>query len=404
MIAFMEIFRRKKLVTGFLVVNILAWIVYMVVQHFFNPTLRIKDYFSYNYREASLNNGRMNQSYLPIHDPVVVPYGFNNTRFLFIIIVSSSLTNIHKRNAIRETWGRAENWNFSAKIPLALRKRSYRTAFVIGTSSSQNITKEIRKEIAEDNDILLGSFEDSYKTLNLKVFMALKWSLSIDCKYILKADDDVYVNAPLLSMWLNNKNSRIPKDLYSGYVIRRDGPSRRKTSKFFISHRLYPQNAFPSWCTGLSYILSRDLASRILNASRVILPLWIEDVYMGMLVYYLGVRPLRNEGFRLRLSPVSSKELHSFNECFFLNTLTYGHKLGLKEMVYIHDIFRKMNSRSNSQLAFQCLSKDLTFTMSVVVPLLLLSVTGIAICVGVLRWSRWIRSDGMLKRTTATGQ
>lgn len=87
MIAFMEIFRRKKLVTGFLVVNILAWIVYMVVQHFFNPTLRIKDYFSYNYREASLNNGRMNQSYLPIHDPVVVPYGFNNTRFLFIIIV-----------------------------------------------------------------------------------------------------------------------------------------------------------------------------------------------------------------------------------------------------------------------------------------------------------------------------
>lgn len=386
---------RKNPLIGLLVTSVSVWIIYLTLRPISYPTLRIKDYFSSDARKETLNNGRLNTSYLPIHDPVITPHGFSNSRFLFIILVLSSPTNVQKRNAIRKTWGRDENWNFFGRRPVVLRKQSYRTAFVIGTSSSPNITLEIRKEISTYHDILLGNFTDSYKSLNIKVFMALKWSLSINCKYILKADDDIYVNVPQLSMWLDNKYSKLPKDLYSGLVHWSVAPMRTNASKHFLTNLLYSRKRFPPYCAGLSYILSRDVVSRILNASRVILPLWIDDVYIGMLVHYLGVRPLEHEGFRLRLQSVSSKELKSFDECFFLNTFSYGHQLEPKELIHIHGIFRRMNSRSNGHVVFKCMSKDLAFMMSVVVPSLLLSITGILICVGVLTW---IRST-MLKRT-----
>ena len=44
-------------------------------------------------------------------------------------------------------------------------------------------------------------FQDSYHNLTLKTVMGLKW-MSIFCphaKFILKTDDDIYVNVPLLT-------------------------------------------------------------------------------------------------------------------------------------------------------------------------------------------------------------
>ena len=45
------------------------------------------------------------------------------------------------------------------------------------------------------------AFQDSYHNLTLKTVMGLKW-MSIFCphaKFILKTDDDIYVNVPLLT-------------------------------------------------------------------------------------------------------------------------------------------------------------------------------------------------------------
>ena len=45
------------------------------------------------------------------------------------------------------------------------------------------------------------SFQDSYHNLTLKTVMGLKWT-SIFCphaQFILKTDDDIYVNVPLLT-------------------------------------------------------------------------------------------------------------------------------------------------------------------------------------------------------------
>jgi hypothetical protein len=323
---------------------------------------------------------------VPIVGAQTTPTGFNDSRLLLIILISSSPSNSKKRNGIRKTWGRVENWIFYGRNPTVFRKHTYKTVFIIANPLSQNnISQNIQKEIASNHDILLGNFTDSYTSLLVKDFMAFKWALSIDCKYILKAVDDVYVNVPLIAMWLTNKYSRIPKDLYSGFVQYKP-PMRSKKPKHFLSNHVYGKDLFTPYCAGLSYLLSRNLVSRILDASRIIRPLEIDDVYIGILVHYLGVQPLEHEGFRPPLQLINSKELESFTECPFLNTFAYGHQLEPEELTHLHEIFQRINIRSNGEVVFKCASKTLAFTMSRAVPVMLLSITGLVICLTFLRW------------------
>lgn len=59
-------------------------------------------------------------------------------------------------------------------------------------------------------------FQDSYHNLTLKTVMGLKW-MSIFCphaKFILKTDDDIYVNVPLLTSTAVEKESKLYNSIH----------------------------------------------------------------------------------------------------------------------------------------------------------------------------------------------
>ena len=68
------------------------------------------------------------------------------------------------------------------------------------------------------NDIIYGDVYEHFLNLTFKIQMVFEWAVTY-CKfeYLLKADDDVFVNIPSLLEFLRHKDT--PKNkLYAGHV------------------------------------------------------------------------------------------------------------------------------------------------------------------------------------------
>lgn len=73
-----------------------------------------------------------------------------------------------------------------------------------GKSYNESLDSQIKEEARDFNDILAGNFRDTYINLVIKLFMGFAWAKKINCRFVLKADDDVYVHLPKLISWYSN--------------------------------------------------------------------------------------------------------------------------------------------------------------------------------------------------------
>ena len=131
------------------------------------------------------------------------------TPVFVVIVVFSSPKNIEKRSVIRSTWAEIKVKDADSDITNIVLKGSYgnskrlvKTVFLLGKTDkeTQNST-EIESEYY--NDIVFGSFKDSYGNLTLKTKLGLKWAYKFcKFKYYLKTDDDVFVYSKGLVKWL----------------------------------------------------------------------------------------------------------------------------------------------------------------------------------------------------------
>ena len=63
---------------------------------------------------------------------------------------------------------------------------------------------------------LISAFQDTYHNLTLKTIMGLKW-MSIFCpqaQYVLKTDDDIYVNVDLLHRSLLEESKTLSQNIH----------------------------------------------------------------------------------------------------------------------------------------------------------------------------------------------
>lgn len=210
-----------------------------------------------------------------------------------IILITSAPQNYDRRKSIRETWCRPANFNL-ASIP-------WKCVFLIGQSMVHLSNNVIDNEINDYHDILLGSYVDSYRNLTIKTMHGLDWvRRNCPCKYVLKTDDDVYVNVKLLRE-LTRRNTPI-NNTYIGLVTQSE--SRLKVirsphSKWFVSMEQYPLSHYPPYAVGMGYLLSIDLVEKLVNISAHIPPFANEDAYVGVLADYYGVTPYRSGRFTL---------------------------------------------------------------------------------------------------------
>lgn len=194
-----------------------------------------------------------------------------------LFIITSLHDHFQRREALRSTWLKYTVNNTS----------TLRYLFILGQCLNTSLRQMVLQENAIHGDIIEVDFVESYRNLTLKTMLGLKFAVSYcdHAKFVMKTDDDVFVNVPVL-MKILKYDKRITNKTVFGKCIR-SLPIRDKLSKWYVSLREYNHRRYPRECVGPLYGLSTHAARRILQMSPSVPYFHLEDVYIGIVLVQL---------------------------------------------------------------------------------------------------------------------
>lgn len=206
-----------------------------------------------------------------------------------VVMVCSKPDNTELRLAIRKTWD------------FELDKTQVVVRFFVGHDEAWDDI--IEREQALHNDVVITDYMDTYENLSYKVLAAMSWALQHvrSARYVMKTDDDTYLNLPYILHELRRSNNVI-SDATRSYIIGAvcvDSPVVREDGdKWFVSELDYPSDVYPTYVFGGAYVMTRAAAESILAASLKADYLHLEDVFItGILARAAGVVHVSHPGF-----------------------------------------------------------------------------------------------------------
>lgn len=167
----------------------------------------------------------------------------------------------------------------------------------------------VRLEARRTGDIVQGDFLDIYNNLYKKMVLSLKWPLkNCPARYILKTDEDCYVNTDMLLSYLEKYDAtRGSKPLYMGRRSDNVSVEREPMDRYYVSKDRHPSPTYDPYVSGGGYVFSGFLLKKLYEASKVSPLFPVEDACFGSLMKKIGVQPKNN----LRFLP--------FVHCVFLD-------------------------------------------------------------------------------------
>ena len=205
---------------------------------------------------------------------------------ILLILVSSNVGNFERRQLIRKTWG--ADHSIESK---------WKTVFLMGKN---NIEREMENATAEARvfgDIIQSDYQEHFWNMSYKVAMGFEWAVKYcNFYFILKADDDVFVNTLGLVNFLRKHTTPMSK-LYTGNIM--IGSPVLRNGRYGVTPEEYNETVYKPYCSGGGYILSRDVVEKFLWYFDVLRPLKIDDAYIGILAAKAGVKVTHNEHFRM---------------------------------------------------------------------------------------------------------
>ncbi|KAK3089737.1 hypothetical protein FSP39_006090 [Pinctada imbricata] len=247
-----------------------------------------------------------------------------------LILVPTSPSHSKERNAIRSTWAsvaKHNQWPFN-RVPVRVK-----VVFILGRSHNDTLYSGVEHENRIFNDIIQGDFLDSYNNLALKILLGLRWTslYCSDVSYILKADDDMFVNIPVLIDVINEYDKRLS---HNGLIlgnINSDAKVRR-VGRWAVSKDAYPFPHFPPYAYGNSYVISANIVSRLFSRSEYMPYVPVEDAYItGILAKSVEAEHYNIPGFAYWLE-------HKPSPCDFVkNKKISATKVSPDYMYYIWD-------------------------------------------------------------------
>ncbi|XP_043506030.1 beta-1,3-galactosyltransferase 1-like isoform X1 [Polistes fuscatus] len=247
-----------------------------------------------------------------------------------IVIICSSVGNYKARMAIRNTWANKSNLNL-------LYNSTVKVAFLLGQSDNETLNNLVLEESLQFNDILQEKFSDTYNNLTLKSIMMLKWVTSNceEAKFIMKTDDDMFVNIVLLMKTLQARTQS--KDILLGSLICSARPISNPTNKWYMPKYMYPEKVYPNYLSGTGYVMSIDAAFKLYQAALSTPLLHLEDVYItGLCAKHAKINPTNHPGF--------SYAPRKLEPCILKNSIT-THKINASTM---YTIWNKLNNTNIS--------------------------------------------------------
>lgn len=189
-----------------------------------------------------------------------------------VIVVKSAVQNFGRRQTIRQTWGGDQR------------------AFVYySLGVDKNLHVSIINESRTFNDIIQGSFTDSYRNNILKTSLTYKW-ISDHCsnvKNVLLVDDDYFVNTDGVISYLKTVDTSNQMYGYRGQCWK---PSRSCSDvKSFIEKEEYPFHYWPDYIIGGSVLTSTKVITKMARGIPYIKILSIDDTFVGIVAHLLKI-------------------------------------------------------------------------------------------------------------------
>lgn len=248
----------------------------------------------------------------------------DRTPFL-LLVVKSLIQHFERRQAIRETWGQTRTYG----------NQTVATVFLLGRSLPTDHFPDLQGILGHEaelhKDLLQWDYRDTFFNLTLKEVLFLEW-FSQNCpraRYVLKGDDDVFVNTLQIIKFLEKLPESKEKDFFTGDVIRDARPHRDRTLKYFIPESVFV-GRYPPYAGGGGYLLSGELGLRLYNVSWQVALFPIDDVYTGMCLEKLGIVPEPHSGFKT----FGIEEKYRKNPCTY-RSLMLVHSQTPQEMLTI---------------------------------------------------------------------
>ena len=249
----------------------------------------------------------------------------NDTQPYLVIVVCSKPEHTELRLAMRRTWG--------LELPddpwVVLR-------FFVGRDDGWDDIME--RERALHGDVVRTDHLDTYENLSHKVLAALAWALHHDDDddaafhhhhhppplFVMKIDDDTYVNLPHLLQELQHRHKSVTggggggggggedaadaaaaaaaaaaRSKYVMGAVCLDSPVVRDGGdRWFVSRLDYPSDVYPPYVFGGGYVMTRAAAEAVVEASVEAEYLAVEDVFVtGVLARAAGVARVSHPGF-----------------------------------------------------------------------------------------------------------
>lgn len=262
-----------------------------------------------------------NHRYLINHEEKCV-----NEDVLLLLFVKSSSENFERRQAIRSLWGNEVYIKKNLDVTV-------RVMFALGVHPQPMNRKKLQQKLLwEDQlyqDLIQQDFIDTFHNLTIKLLLQLRWTHAYcnHARFFMSADDDIFVHMPNLIRYLQEVNRSGVEDFWIGKVHRGAPPIRRKDSKYYVSYEMYPWLLYPDYTPGAGYVLSRDVASRVYQASLTLnASLYIDDVFMGICASAAGISPQEHVFF-------SGEGRAPNHVCIYNQMMTsHGHVKDLREL------------------------------------------------------------------------
>lgn len=212
----------------------------------------------------------------------------SNGRDLKVLVLITTAPDHDKhRTAVRQTWGH-----------FALR-RDVLMLFMVGRTSKPDVQAIIDKENERFGDIVQSNSVDHYGNLTLKTTAMFEWvkTYCSEVPFILKTDDDMYINMPLLLAFIDSK--RNDKRVLYGRLAKGWKPVRSKRSKYYVDLGTYSKTTYPDFVTGPAYLFTNDIVEEMYQKILITDFFFLEDVLItGIIGEYLNIRRVGDSRFR----------------------------------------------------------------------------------------------------------
>ena len=206
-----------------------------------------------------------------------------------------TLTSVCLHSQIRQSWRKmGKQWN---------ERKSEQTGgvyimFLLGYQQKADQNEKrgmpaVEQESKIFGDILQVQIIESYYNNTLKVLSLYMWMHQTcrNARFLLKVDDDVYVNFELLMQdVVNYSNSRRHQYAQIGVKDRRPGVQRNQGAKQYIPGEVFPLKRFEfDYVYGFAALTPTPLMSDALAVALCLRGIFIDDVYMnGFIPHILG--------------------------------------------------------------------------------------------------------------------